>query len=412
MKKYKIGDLCKKIYSGGTPSTNNPAYWNGNLPWLSSSETGKGFIFSTSFRITELAAKESASSLVYKGTPIIATAGEGKTRGQVSFLQIDAYINQSLIAFVADEKKIIPLYLYYNLKNSYKRLRSISDITGVRGSLSGELLNQFELYIHDLPEQRIISEFLFTIDKIIINNERQIKLLENIIKDTYDYWFIQFDFPNEDGKPYKSSGGKMVWNAKLRKDIPVGWSQGNLYEIADFINGLACQNYRPVSNETCYNVIKIKEINSGITTETEKCSTKIDEKYIIRDGDLLFSWSASLIVKYWYGGIGALNQHIFKVQPKNELLSEYCYQAISNYILTFKRIANSRKTTMGHITSDHLRQSLIIIPDNNILKQFNIYTTSIRERVKLCHQEINKFKELKTFILPLLMNGQVSFKNI
>lgn len=132
MQRFKIEEICPKIYSGGTPSTKNLQYWNGIHPWLSSGESGQNFIFLTNLKITDLATKETSVSFVPKGTPIIATAGEGKTRGQVSFLEIDAYINQSLIALIADKTKVLPLYLYYNLKNSYQRIRSISDITGVR----------------------------------------------------------------------------------------------------------------------------------------------------------------------------------------------------------------------------------------------------------------------------------------
>ena len=132
-------------------------------------------------------------------------------------------------------------------------------------------------------------------------------------KQLYDYWFVQFDFPDENGKPYKSSGGKMVWNEKLRKYIPEGWHCGSLLDIAEYTNGLACQKFRPIDNNYLP-VIKIKEMRDGITSETERVRSDINDDVKVYDGDVLFSWSASLEIMLWAYGKGGLNQHIFKVR--------------------------------------------------------------------------------------------------
>lgn len=301
------------------------------------------------------------------------------------------------------------LYYYFNLESIKKRLRFLSK-GAIQKCLFINDIKNLELEIPSLQKQTLIAQPLQLIDNIINNNKREILLLESLIKTIYDYWFVQFDFPNEEGKPYKSSGGKMKWSDELKKEIPEKWSKGNLYKIADFINGLACQKYRAENADDFYNVIKIKEINNGINTDTEKCSKNIPDKYIINNGDLLFSWSASLIVKFWYDGIGALNQHIFKVIPKSESLTEYTYQVLNEYVSVFKTIANARKTTMGHITTDHISQSVIVIPDEEILNKFNSLADNFREKIKICHLENENLIKLKNFILPLLMNGQVKFK--
>lgn len=127
---------------------------------------------------------------------------------------------------------------------------------------------------------------------------------------------MQFDFPDENGKPYKSSGGKMVWNEKLRKYIPEGWHCGSLLDIAEYTNGLACQKFRPIDNNYLP-VIKIKEMRDGITSETERVRSDINDDVKVYDGDVLFSWSASLEIMLWAYGKGGLNQHIFKVTSKN-----------------------------------------------------------------------------------------------
>ena len=120
----------------------------------------------------------------------------------------------------------------------------------------------------------------------------------------YDNWFVQFDFPDENGNPYKSSGGKMVWNEKLKREIPEGWYCGNLCEIAKFTNELACQKFRPTLDEDPLPIIKIREMREGFTSDTEKVSSNIPESVKVFNGDILFSWSASLEVVLWALGAG------------------------------------------------------------------------------------------------------------
>ena len=103
-------------------------------------------------------------------------------------------------------------------------------------------------------------------------------------KQLYDYWFVQFDFPDENGKPYKSSGGKMVWNEKLKRNIPKEWHCGNLFEVAVFTNGLACQKFRPKAGEKSLPVIKIRELHDGISSDTEEVSLNIPESVKVYNG--------------------------------------------------------------------------------------------------------------------------------
>lgn len=197
-----------------------------------------------------------------------------------------------------------------------------------------------------------------------ININRQINdNLEAMAKQLYDYWFVQFDFPNEEGKPYKSSDGVMVWNEKLKRMIPQGWHCGTLLDIAEYTNGLACQKYRPIDNKKLP-VIKIKEMHDGLSADTEWVKADIPNEVKVFDGDVLFSWSASLEVMLWAYGNGGLNQHIFKVTSKNGYPRSFYFYQLIHYVGVFKQMAEARKTTMGHITQDHLRQSTIALPPN------------------------------------------------
>ena len=242
-----------------------------------------------------------------------------------------------------------------------------------------------------------------------ININRQINdNLEAMAKQLYDYWFVQFDFPNEEGKPYKSSGGAMVWNEKLKREIPKGWHCGTLLDIAEYTNGLACQKYRP-TDENKLPVIKIKEMHDGLSVDTEWVKADIPDDVKVFDGDVLFSWSASLEVMLWAYGNGGLNQHIFKVTSKNGYPRSFYFYQLVNYIGVFKQMAEARKTTMGHITQDHLRQSTIVLPpDVDIVNKLEEKLCPIFDAIVKNCQEIMTLTKQRDELLPLLMNGQAT----
>ena len=232
--------------------------------------------------------------------------------------------------------------------------------------------------------------------------------LEAMAKQLYDYWFVQFDFPNEEGKPYKSSGGAMVWNEKLKREIPQGWHCGTLLDIAEYTNGLACQKYRPTDNNKLP-VIKIKEMHDGLSADTEWVKADISDDVKVFDGDVLFSWSASLEVMLWAYGNGGLNQHIFKVTSKNGYPRSFYFYQLIHYVGVFKQMAEARKTTMGHITQDHLRQSTIALPPNvEIANKLEEKLCPIFDEIVKNNQEIMTLTKQRDELLPLLMNGQAT----
>ena len=258
-----------------------------------------------------------------------------------------------------------------------------------------------------LEEENIGNMMVDIMSKINVN--RQINdNLEAMAKQLYDYWFVQFNFPNEEGKPYKSSGGAMVWNEKLKREIPKGWHCGTLLDIAEYTNGLACQKYRP-TDDNKLPVIKIKEMHDGLSVDTEWVKADIPDEVKVFDGDVLFSWSASLEVMLWAYGNGGLNQHIFKVTSKNGYPRSFYFYQLVHYIGVFKQMAEARKTTMGHITQDHLRQSSIVLPtDVDIANKLEEKLCPIFDAIVKNSQEIMTLTKQRDELLPLLMNGQAS----
>jgi type I restriction enzyme, S subunit len=305
-------------------------------------------------------------------------------------------------------------YIYYLLSLALKLLKDKSQGSQTKFLTIGILK---DIHVPNLANSQIIAKVLSDLDAKIELNNRINRELEAMAKTLYDYWFVQFDFPvastssaTENStlsgvEGYKSSGGKMVYNADLKREIPEGWEVKTLLDIATYVNGFACQNYRP-TNEEFLPVIKIREMRDGITVNTERVKADIPDKLIVNDGDVLFSWSASLEVMIWSGGKGGLNQHIFKVTSKKYPRSFYYYQLIW-YLQHFKMIAELRKTTMGHITQDHLKQSRIVIPPIEIVKALDEKLYPIQEKQILLQKQNQQLSELRDWLLPMLMNGQV-----
>ena len=329
---------------------------------------------------------------------------------KVWFADIDGGASSDVLVFRAKEGHS-PSFLYAVLLQD-----SFFDyvMQGAKGSKmprgDKEQILRYEMPTLSCSEESI-GTFFLNLDQKIRLNEQINQNLEAMAKQLYDYWFVQFDFPNEEGKPYKSSGGEMVWNEKLKRNIPVGWHCGNLFEIAVFTNGLACQKFRPKDDEVPLPVIKIREMHDGISVDTEEVTSNIPESVKVYNGDVLFSWSASLEVMLWAYGLGGLNQHIFKVTSANDFPKSFYYFQLLDYVDVFKKMAEARKTTMGHITQDHLQQSTIAIPDNkDIADKFEELISPIFKQIVKLQEEISNFIKQRDELLPLLMNGQITIE--
>ena len=304
-----------------------------------------------------------------------------------------------------------PKYMAFYFRSAlFRKAVTNNAFMTLRASFNEEIFTFLDLYLPDYDEQLRIGDMLYNIECKIQKNKEINDYLDEMAKTIYDYWFVQFDFPDENGKPYKSSGGKMSFIDDFGL-APSDWKSGNLYDIAEFINGLACQKYRPDETEDSLPVIKIKEMHEGISSNTERVKTTIPQNNIVNTGDILFSWSASLEVQRWAGFKGALNQHIFKVIPKANYTQSYVYHQLKAYIIKFVQMAEARKTTMGHITNDHLRQSVIVLPPDNIIRKFSNQIDNIHTEISRINKENQKLYQLRNWLLPMLMNGQATIED-
>ena len=313
-----------------------------------------------------------------------------------------------LIKFSLDKSKVNPKYLkYFTISKPYKQWVDNLSNGSTRGNINAKTFADCPIILPSREQQDYLVRVLSSLeDKIQINNQIN-QELEAMAKTLYDYWFVQFDFPDQNGKPYKSSGGKMIYHPELKREIPEGWGVDSLWNIANFYNGLAMQKYRPDTNEDDYlPVIKIREMMNGFSKDTEKARLDIPTEAIVERGDILFSWSATLEVIIWGKERGALNQHIFKV-TSDTYPKSFIYFELKSYLKVFKAIAELRKTTMGHITQDHLKQAKIVVPPIDLISKLDAKLQPIMLKQQMLENQNQELTQLRDWLLPMLMNEQV-----
>ena len=398
-----VKDFCSKITSGGTPSRTKKEYWeDGKILWLKTKELIDRKIYQTEEKITDKGLKNSSAKLFQKNTIVMAMYGA--TVGKLGIIKKDMTTNQACCAMIVDLKKSIPEFLFYSLLDKREGLINLS-VGAAQQNLNQDVIKEFNLPYPLIPEQHAIAKILSDLDSKIELLQKQNKTLEAIGQAIFKHWFVDFEFPNEEGKPYKSAGGEMVFNEELGKEIPKGWEVKSLDKIADYLNGLALQKYPP-KDEVYLPVIKIKELRQGITTQSDKANPNVEENYIINNGDILFSWSGSLMVVIWGGGKGALNQHLFKVTSEN-FEKWFYYYWTKHHLEKFIGIAKDKATTMGHIKRKHLAESEVLVSNKGIMEEMNKIMEPIIDKIINNKIGIIRFQKTRDLLLPKLMSGEV-----
>ena len=196
------------------------------------------------------------------------------------------------------------------------------------------------------------------------------------------------------------------------ESLPDGWKRGSLIDIADYLNGLAMQKYRPAADEVGIPVLKIKELRQGCCDATsELCSPNIKTNYIIHDGDVIFSWSGSLLVDFWCGGTCGLNQHLFKV-TSSEYDKWFYYAWTKHHLERFIAVAADKATTMGHIKRDELSKTEVLIPNEADYNRIGSLLHPIYDLIITNRIESKNLAETRDTLLPKLMSGEIDISEV
>ena len=409
--KVKLGDLCENIFSGGTPKTQNESYWNGELNWLSSGETRNRYILDTEKTITQKGVDNSSTRFAKKYSVIMATAGQGFTRGQTSFLLIDSYINQSLISLETKKNKLEPKFLFYNLNNRYRELRELSDANSSRGSITTKFLKQLPIKIpKSLETQKKIAKMLSNYDDLIENNNKRIEILEKQAKLIYEEWFVKFKFPTKEKIEFVDS--------ELGK-IPKGWEVGKLKELYSLLPGYAYKS-KDFKEEGNYGIIKIKNLDNQFVDIQNVNNLDIEKsKFEIFSGNLLIAMTGAQI-----GKIGImpeskkrffLNQRVGKFIPNKEYFTNNCFIYLLSKSHKFQEYVKGislSSSAQPNISGDQIEGFNLIIPEENILKEFdNKLNPLFNELINLQNKNQN-LRKTRDLLLPKLISGQIDTKDL
>jgi type I restriction enzyme S subunit len=274
------------------------------------------------------------------------------------------------------------IYYYMRTHNFQEELRGRATGTTVIGLRQPELL-KCHISLPPLEEQRRIAGILGAIDDKIENNRRINDNLEQQAQTLFDEWFV-----NDSTQPAE-------------------YNRASLTDIANYLNGLAMQRFRPQSDEKAIPVLKIKELGQGMCdSSSDICSQSIDSKYIVNDGDIIFSWSGTLLVDIWCGGICGLNQHLFKV-TSDKYPKWFVYYWTKYHLAKFIRIAKDKAVTMGHIKRGDLETSEVLIPNAEILSKMDNIIAPIFDAIISRRVENKNLATLRDTLLPKLMNGEI-----
>ncbi|WP_311517370.1 restriction endonuclease subunit S [uncultured Megasphaera sp.] len=310
--------------------------------------------------------------------------------GQIYFWNSDEKIvlSQRLFA-IRVNGQFYPKYIYFYMTSSFFQAELDGRATGttVVGLRQPELL-KCKVLAPSYEEQRVIAETLWCLEQKINHNEEINNNLEQQAQAIFSNEFLALE------------------------TLPEGWKQAGLIDIADYRNGLAMQKYRPDADEIGIPVLKIKELRQGFCdNNSEVCSSNIKREYVIHDGDVIFSWSGSLLVDFWCGGICGLNQHLFKV-TSNEYDKWFYYSWTKHHLYRFIAVAADKATTMGHIKRNELSKAEVLIPNETDYNRIGALIKPIYDLIIANRIENKKLAETRDSLLSKLMSGEIDVSDL
>ena len=396
-KEVKLGDVCeiitgfpfpgKKYSKEGIRVVRGDNLTIGNLRW----DTEKDKRWNEPFDKTEYYSLQANDIVIgMDGSRV------GKNKARIKEEDLPLLLAQR-VACVRHNELAEQDYLYYNIfsKKFIDYVNSIHTGSAIP-HISQKQIEDYKILLPGLEIQRRIASILSSLDRKIELNNKINAGLEEMAQAIFKNWFVDFE-PFKDGKFVDSELGM----------IPEGWKVGRLTEIASYMNGLAMQKFPPENNEDSLPVLKIKELGQGFCgLDSDRCSCNIKDECKIHNGDVIFSWSGTLLVDVWCGGDCGLNQHLFKVTSKDYPKWFYYYWT-KHHLQEFIHIAKDKAVTMGHIKRGHLEEALVAIPDNDSMEKAHELFEPILSKMISLRLENSRLSLLRDTLLPRLMSGEI-----
>lgn len=422
MKKYKLGDIAK-IYNGSTPSTSDNSNYDGEIVWATPkdlSDQNSKYFSQGARNITQMGFDSCSTQMIPANNILMSSRAP---IGLFAINTVACCTNQGFKNIVLDKSISDVDYMYYYLKYHVKEIEALGSGTTFK-EVSKTAFEKYEISIPSLSVQQKIAAVLSSLDDKIALNKKINTKLEAMAKRLYDYWFVQFDFPNGEGKPYKSSGGKMEYNATLKRDIPEGWEvvqikkffeneipgdwgeeqpkKNNTYQVS-CIRGcdMVTMNDLPIRYILPSNATKLLkpndfviEISGGSPTQSTGRIVQITEEIINR-------FNGNVICSNFCHGVRILNKKYISY-----------FLRMWNMFYDNKVFFNYEGKTSGlkNFQFDTFVENKWYMPSENIVKKYDLTVNKIKAKIDKNESENLKLTAMRDRLLPLLMNGQVSVK--
>lgn len=410
----KIKDIGR-VVTGKTPLTGVNEYYGGNIMFISPSDLHGDYLIEKSEKtITEEGLKSIESNSI-DGISVL-TGCIGWDMGNVAMCNSRCATNQQINAIIDFNHKLVdPRYVYYWLKGKKDYLFSIASVTRTP-ILSKSVFENIDIPLPSLKIQERVTKLLSLIDEKIRKNHQINDYLEQQLQLSYDYWFTQYNFPNEDGQPYKASNGLMVWNKMINHLIPADWKVKPLGTICSFRNGI---NYdKNVDGNTIYKIINVRNISSSTlfldeSNFDEICLPKQQgDKYYVSDDSIIIARSgipgATRILCNPSSNI-IFCGFIICCTPSDNTLQNY----LTLYLRQFEGSSATQTggSILKNVSQETLKNLIVPIPPQSLLNQFNDSILPIYNLINSNTKENVQLITLRDWLLPMLMNGQTTIED-
>ena len=416
----RLRDICEKITKGTTPTTIGYSFSDSGINFIKSEcLTYEGKIDSSKFAYIGPETHQAMSRSQIQTNDILMSMA-GVYLGKVGIISVEhtpANTNQAVAIIRLRPKGVSHRFVTYCLRAPLLLAHIRNGVAqSAQPNINLADIGNLKINLPGPKEQQAIARILGSLDDKIELNRKMNETLEQMAKAIFKSWFIDFDPVKAKAEGCKLNPPKEIsglfpdsFQESELGDIPMGWEVRGLDEIAEYLNGLALQKYPP-GETASLPVIKIAQLRTGNTEDSDRASVDIPPEYVVGDGDVLFSWSGSLEVIVWCGGPGALNQHLFRV-TSDHFPKWFYYQWTKHHLPSFQDIAADKATTMGHIQRYHLREAKVLIPSQKLMVVMDRQMAPLLEKMIANRIEVRSLASLRDSLLPKLLSGAIRIKD-
>ncbi|GEK88625.1 type I restriction enzyme, S subunit [Alkalibacterium putridalgicola] len=397
-REYTLEEICLRKGQYGIAESSIP--YQSDLPrYLRITDiTDDGFLKNDGKVSVSVNANQYEKYLLEKNDIVFARTGASAGRSYVYEETVEPLIVAGfLIRYKLNPIIVDPRFMrYFTISSDYKNWVDSIATGSTRPNINQKMFSSMKILLPSMGEQKRIVEILDSLENKVKKNNTMITILEEQAQAIFKSWFIDFE-ARKDEEFVDSELGR----------LPKGWQVNSLENIATFKNGIAMQKFRPETKQDSLPVLKIKELRANKTdSSSDRCAVDIPKEVLIENGDIIFSWSGSLLVEVWTGGTAGLNQHLFKVSS-NKYNKWFYYYWTKFFLNQFVAIARDRATTMGHIKRSHLKEAKVLIPDDVTLGEMDKVMNPIVSKIINLGVQNKKLEELRDTLLPKLMSGEI-----